>query len=608
MNNFKLFIIDVVCGFIGKISKDNIDHELLIDSNKNIICRGPDETKTLITNTNNLFQEKTDINFALIFNRLSIIDLSQKASQPMVSKDFQSLILFNGEIYNHQKLRTELESEGVVFNSDTEVALLGISHKGINFINKFEGQFSIFFYSNRINKAYLIRDRLGQKPLYYNTSEKGLLFSSNLLSLAKNVEKKTISSESLNLYLQLGAIPSPGTIFDTIYKVQPGEILEYDLQSHTFEAKSKKYWSIEEYLDNKRFSKDVFFELFTESITKRLNSDVPIANFLSGGIDSTAIVKNLHDNGQKINTFSVSYDGDAYDESFWFSQVANKYSTKQEIQSIDISNLSSEVDDALNAFDEPYADPSVIPSFLLSKLISKKFKVAISGDGGDELLGGYRRINQTMSRNKNLSFISSMYSIYPSFLGTGNNFLKYSKSTNKAYSSYFEDNKLINLMGVENMNSYIDSIMPNISNDYKKIMISEYKFFLSEMMMMKIDRTSMANSLEVRSPFVDHKLVEYMLGVDSSKIDFKNSKQILKEYLKEDFNSDFTNRKKMGFVFDVERWVYDNKDMISKTINNSDHLKDFKKNVVFYLSLNKSRINAQRIWKIFVLAKYLDRI
>jgi asparagine synthase (glutamine-hydrolysing) len=600
-----------VCGFIGKISRDNINHELLIDSNKNIICRGPDETKTLIENTNYLFHEKTDLNLSLIFNRLSIIDLTEKASQPMVSKDFQSLILFNGEIYNHQKLRTELELEGIKFNSnhsDTEVALLGISHEGINFINKLEGQFSIFFYSNKMNKAYLVRDRLGQKPMYYNTTKQGLIFSSNLLSLAKNVEKKTISTESLNLYLQLGAIPSPRTIFDKIYKVEPGEILEYDFQSHNFIAKSVKYWNIEEHLDNKRFSKDIFFDLFTDSITKRLNSDVPIANFLSGGIDSTAIVKNLNDNGHKINTFSVSYDGDAYDESLWFDQVANKYSTNQEIRSIDISNLTTEVDDALNAFDEPYADPSVVPSFLLSKLISEKFKVAISGDGGDELLAGYRRINETMSRNKNLSFLSTIFSVYPSFLGTGNNFLKHSKNTTKAYSSYFEDNKLLNLMGVENKNSYIDSIMPNISNDYKRIMISEYKFFLSEMMMMKIDRTSMANSLEVRSPFVDHKLVEYMLSVDSSKINFNNSKQILKDYLQEDFDSDFTNRKKMGFVFDVQRWVYNNKELISETINNSKYIKEHNKNLIFTLSINKSRINAQRIWKIFVLAKYLERI
>ena len=213
-----------------------------------------------------------------------------------------------------------------------------------------------------------------------------------------------------------------------------------------------------------------------------------------------------------------------------------------------------------------------------------------------------------MSRNKNLSFLSTIFSVYPPFLGTGNNFLKHSKNTTKAYSSYFEDNKLLNLMGVENKSSHIDLIMPNISNDYKRIMISEYKFFLSEMMMMKIDRTSMANSLEVRSPFVDHKLVEYMLGVDSSKINFNNSKQILKDYLQEDFDSDFTNRKKMGFVFDVQRWVYNNKELISETINNSEYIKEHNKNLIFTLSLNKSRINAQRIWKIFVLAKYLERI
>lgn len=601
-----------MCGFVGIVSKNHINNKVLEESNENIICRGPDETNKIFENSNTLFSNKTNLLFSLIFNRLSIVDLTNNASQPMISKEFETLILFNGEIFNHIELRKDLESKGIVFNSDhsdTETALIGLSYYGVDFVNKFIGQFSIFFYDSRNNTGYLLRDRLGQKPLYYNISKDGVKFSSNFLSLYKNLTIKTINQKSINSYIELGVIPSPETIVNEIKKVKPGAIVEIDFNDELIKYYEKIYWEPENYVGNNRFSKEQFFDLFTDSVHKRLNSDVPIANFLSGGIDSTSIIKNLSDAQINVNSFSMGYKDDLYDESKWFEQVAGKYKTNQETEIIDIDNLDIEIDQAIDAFDEPYYDPSIVPSYLLSKSISKYYKVAISGDGGDELLGGYKRISEVMNKKRNkYSFLSYFYNIYPSFLGTGNFFLGKSREIPAAYSSYFEDKKLLRLMKVKNNSEYIKSLIPPDVDDYKQMMITEYKFYLPEMMMLKIDRTSMINSLEVRSPFVDHRLVEYMLSSSPANINFSVPKNILKEYLSEDFNLDFLNRKKMGFVFNVESWVYKNKKLLNHTLSSSDFIKNSNPNILNLLSINKSRINGQRIWKLYVLQKYLDKL
>ena len=212
------------------------------------------------------------------------------------------------------------------------------------------------------------------------------------------------------------------------------------------------------------------------------------------------------------------------------------------------------------------------------------------------------------NKRNNYSFLPFFYNIYPSFLGTGNFFLSKSRETMTSYSSYFEDKKLLKLMQVKNNSGYIKSLIPPDIDDYKQMMITEYKFYLPEMMMLKIDRTSMINSLEVRSPFVDHRLVEYMLGSSPANINFSVPKNILKEYLSEDFNLDFLNRKKMGFVFNVEGWIYNNNKLIENTFSSSDFIKNSNPNILNLLSINKSRINGQRIWKLYVLQKFLDKL
>ena len=597
-----------MCGFIGQVSFDKINSQEVLNCNNLIECRGPDEKKQLTGNSSDNFKSNFDFNFSLVFNRLSIIDLSGSASQPMISKQFNSLILFNGEIFNHQDLRKELEKKNIKFftdHSDTEVLLNGLSYYGLEFLKKVVGQFAIVFFDFNKNNVYLIRDRLGQKPLFYSSLLDSFSFSSNLKSLIALNKDKSIDETSLFTYLDLGVVPSPKTIIKNLYKVRPGEIVKFEFQNNKFKKTNIQYWSIEEFVSEEKFDSTKFFELFNDSVNSRLVSDVPVANFLSGGIDSSSLVKSSNDNGQSINTFSVAYDDERYDETIWSSKVVQRYKTNHFSEKILIKEVNKYIDESIEIFDEPYSDPSTLPSFVLSKLISKNYKVAISGDGGDELLGGYLRTNLTLN-NKKLKFNLSekSFAIYNPIFGTGSKILSKSENIETRYRSFFHDKKLLNLLKINHTNQKFKSVFQNQITDYKKLMLFEYKLYLSEMMMLKVDRTSMANSLEVRSPFVDHRLVEYILSTSPSYYDSNNSKAILKNYLADDFESEFINRKKMGFVFNLEKWTYSN---IDKIKNEFEKLNTYNisKSTINKLSIVKSRINAQRIWKLYFIEKYL---
>ena len=594
-----------MCGFIGKISKSGIDNTQLEKANNNLICRGPDSTQRFSTLENNL-------NFSLIFNRLKIVDLSDKANQPMHLEDQTASIVFNGEIYNHKQLRKELESSGVKFttnNSDTEVLLKGFKFFGKDFISKIRGQFAFCYIDYNLQTATLVSDRLNQKPLYYSIDDSSLIFSSNLRSLVALTKSFNLNDDYIIEYLLYGITSSPATIFEKIKKLEPAQIIEISLNGKSFNSKSNNYWNPENFVDTKQFNQDEFFDKFNDSVEIRAKADVSVAYFLSGGIDSTSIIKNRHDKGEEVNSFSVIFDEKKYSEEKWSREVAKKYSTNHmEINAS--SNLSTiNIEAALNSLDEPYSDPSVFPSYLIADQISDYYKVAISGDGGDELLGGYKRSSITLNKKNVFSQLSSYgYKIYPPFLGTGNFFLSKSKNINTAYQSFFKDEKLLKLLKLSDKNiKKITNLDKNI-DPYKAMLLQDYKYYLPEMMMYKVDRTSMANSLEIRSPFVDHHLVEYVLSTSLHENNLNINKNLLKNYLLPDFSEDFVNREKKGFVFDVENWVYNNLDYITEFLNEGIYFTKLPKNTLRQLSFYKTRINANRIWRLFVLEYYFSRL
>jgi len=602
-----------MCGFLGKISNSPISMEQLDKANIHNVCRGPDALKC---ETGTYFKDSDtnkDIHFNFIFNRLSIIDLSENAMQPMYSKNFSTWIMFNGEIYNHRKLKKILIEKGVEFftdHSDTEVLLNGISYFGLDFLNFVIGQFAIMFYDEKINKMYLVRDRVGQKPLFYMLDNEEVLFGSNLKSIVSAIENVQILDSSLIDYINFGVITSPDTLFKNIYKVEPGSYLEIDFNGTKYTKKEVKYWDIDSFIDNKTFEKEEFFEIYYSAVNLRLESDVPVANFLSGGIDSTSIIKALNDNqSNKINTFSITNKNSKYDESFWINQVHKKYNTNHISSDVSLNLTTQDILNSINIFDELYCDPSTVPSYILNREISKEYKVAISGDGGDELLGGYKRFN-FMLNNKTFDhkLIKNTFNLYPGILGTGNKILKYSNNRKEAYASYFSDSKLLKLLNLKSGTDFGDKFMSADNGLYKDLLKTEYKFYLFEMMTTKVDRTSMASSVEVRSPFLDHRLIEYVLKSENSYFIKKEPKKILKDYLKPDFDESFLNREKQGFVFDLENWIFKNINFVKDEIKKGKLIHDLNPNILSILAINKSRINGLRIWKLFFLEKYLEQI
>ena len=593
-----------MCGFTGELSFNKIDNSLLKIANNHSICRGPDN----LTN----YTDNEDLNIDLWFNRLSVIDLSEKANQPMISKDSNSILMFNGEIYNSGELRKDLENNGVKFrtsHSDTETLLQGLDKFGIKYITKLEGQFSFAYINKNNKKIYFARDRLGQKPLYIKFNKKTIIFCSNLRSILELNGDFSIDEKSIEQYIAYGINFAPRTLFKEVQKVMPATYLEIDFSNNKFEKKEKKYWEPDSHLDDKDFSFEKFQELFTESVKKRTISDVPVATFLSGGIDSTSIVKKLNDLKYPTNTFSVVVNNKKYNEKKFIDKVVKKYPTNHYEANIDFVMSDETINKSIKSLDEPYSDPSVVPSYYLSELISAKYKVAISGDGGDELLGGYVRIKNHLQKKGFLrNILSNLYFLYPAILGSGTNLKSLSNNYKESYISYLEDGKFFKLLFKKNIDQDLRINIKNSGSTYKTLLKTDYGYYLSDQMMFKVDRTSMSNSLEVRSPFVDHKLIEYIFSHDTNYFDKSTQKFPLRKYLSLDFDNFFLDRPKQGFVFDYKKWVFSNLDHIFDIINTSvlnDYIEIEKLNK---LRLFKTRINSLRIWRVYVLACYLNDI
>ena len=589
-----------MCGFTGVISKNNIDTSALKKSDKFLSCRGPDEHRWIENSLD------SNINSFFSFHRLSILDLSNAASQPMGSNFFNTEIVFNGEIYNHPQLRKEMESNNVQFktsHSDSETLLNGLSVYGLEFINKIEGQFAAAFVNKDKQTITLFRDRLGQKPLYYSLSKNELIFSSDFRSVLVNKKSFNLNEDQIINFLELGVVPSPYTMDKNIFKVKPGELIELSLKSLEI-IRKVNYWDLKNFISDEKFENSKFIDLFHKSVKKRMLSDVPIATLLSGGIDSTSIVKSLFDSGyNNINSFSIKNKNKKYDESSWSDEVSKKYETNHTVETIDGNDLKLNPKEVILSFDEPYSDPSIFPSFLIYKIIAKNYKVAISGDGGDELLGGYEKISFSIHKGfLNKSLITLIKNIIPDYLGTGGSLSKFGISKEDSFVDLTTDRALINLLDLKPKISYKDTFLEGDLQNFKKFILSDYKFFLSELMLLKVDRTSMANSLEVRSPFLDHKLIEYVLSTDMSFYDPVNTKLPLKNFLKEDFNNNFLNRKKMGFVFDLENWVFNPDNFIKEELLSFNMYK-FKN--IDKLFKFRTRVNAIRILKIYTLITFL---
>ena len=558
-----------MCGIIGSISSKDISEDYIRSSLSSMNHRGPDS---------NGFKKFTKKRLGHIFlghTRLSIIDLSNNGSQPMSDSDLNIHVTYNGEIYNFNEIKKELYSKGYSFNSntDTEVIIYAYKEWGIGCVDKFIGMFAFAIYDESKEKLFIIRDRLGIKPIYYFTKDNEFAFASELKALTKlpNFEKK-ISIKGLSLFTQYQYIPAPFSIYSNTYKLRPGHYIEVSKTGII----DKKYWDAKNYfnaISNFQSEEEILNELeqlLISSVKYRMVSDVPIGSFLSGGIDSSlvsAIMQNL--SSKPIETFSLGFNVSGYDEAKFAKKIANHLGTSHNELYVNPSQALDVIPNLSKFYDEPFADSSAIPTMIVSSLARKKVTVVLSGDGGDELFGGYQRYKFF---SKLLSIPKPFKKVFSNILKkAGKNNFRYQKagsvlnwdSTLDAYASlsnawYSDDlNKIINfeLFTDQSKSKYFN----NGKSIEEQLMFADINLYMVDDILTKVDRASMSTSLESRVPLLDHRIVEFALQLPLHyKIKSGKSKYILRKILEKYVPNNLYDRPKSGFGIPVKEWLKNN--------------------------------------------------
>jgi asparagine synthase (glutamine-hydrolysing) len=568
-----------MCGIVGIYDLNGyreINRDLLIRMNESQLHRGPDSGGIHI-----------ESGIGLGHRRLSIIDLAS-GKQPMYSRSNSIVLTYNGEIYNFKDIKTKLESLGYIFstNCDTEVIIYAWEAWGENCVHHFRGMFAFALW-DRINQTlFLARDRLGVKPLYYTILNDGFfIFGSELKSLLLHPSfRKNIDYTSVEEYFAYGYIPDPKTIYKNVFKLAPGYYLTLR-RNYPF-PQPKQYWNIPFTIDNTITERQAIEELpyrLKEAVNIRRISDVPLGAFLSGGVDSSAIVAIMAGlSSDPVNTCSISFGDPLYNESRYAKQVADQYSTNHHTDIVDPNDYSL-LDKLVKIYDEPFADSSALPTYKVCELARKSVIVALSGDGGDENFAGYRRyrwhvyeesfrniLPQTI-RRKVFGFLGESYPKLdwaPKIFRAKSTFEAISRDSlegyfhgvsvinndlrNFLYSDNFK-NELQNYNAIEVLRGH--SLTAPTTDPLSLVQYLDFKTYLPGDILTKVDRASMAHALEVRVPFLDHKLVEWISTLSPNlKLNGRQGKYVLKKSLEPYLTNEILYRPKMGFSIPISKW------------------------------------------------------
>ena len=570
-----------MCGFAGMILKsknwkaESLVSKYLDDMASTISHRGPD-------NSDKFISEREKIGFC--FQRLSILDLSNIAMQPMISRCKRWVIVFNGEIYNFRDLKKNIsfESDYWFTNSDTEVVVETIAKFGFsNSIPLFNGMFAIAAYNIPSKTLWLARDRFGEKPLYYSYKQnEGFFFSSEIRAFFKiPFFEKKISSTSVANYLRYGYVPDPLSILENTFKLAPGSILRFKDKEG---IKTNKFW--DNNLECKKCSEKKFKGTYEDAVNEtkeridvscknRLISDVPLGSFLSGGIDSSNLVYSFHRQNINIKTFSAGFDDFKTNELNFANEIAKKLNTDHNKILIEEQECLSEINNISLAYDEPFSDPSQIPTFLLCKHTRKKVTVAISGDGADEIFGGYpryKKISQYWNHAKKYPAFIKNFLNYFSFRisqkemkilrSLGKKIRKLSHSNlyelyNDEMSRWRPDEQVYSFLDLESRDHENIENTDGLFSSFRSLMLRDVNSYLPSNLLVKADRASMFNSLEIRSPFLDEELVKFVWSLPDKYININRSKAILKDILAEKISLKAISRPKQGFEPPLEKWM-----------------------------------------------------
>lgn len=622
-----------MCGICGWISFNQpVDRGILLKMRDSMRHRGPDDEGETILQDKNMW-------IGLAHRRLSIIDLSPQGRQPMSNEDGSIWIVYNGEVYNFPEIKEELLKKGHIFRSrtDSEVILHAYEEWGENCFRDFNGMFAIAIWDSRKRTLLLARDRMGKKPLYYTRIKDGFLFASELKALLIHPSvRRELNPEGLIRYLAYEYIPPPHSIIKGIKKLQPSTLLKLDSAGNETLC---KYWDIPSPeptdMSDEEIEKKII-ELLLRATERRLISDVPLGVFLSGGIDSSSVVAMMAEilPPREIKTFSIGFEEESFDESRYFNMVAERFGTDHYSEKFSIRKAMETIPEVMQFLDEPFADASILPTYILSKITRKKVTVALGGDGGDELFAGYPTF-QAMK-------LSLLYEKIPYALRRGiierivralpvstrdmsfdfraKQFIKgipYPPHIrNQIWLGAFSPSEIVECLDEEILKGCdmkrIFSELEEMGNNLPVMERMSYIYkrtYLAEDILMKVDRASMAVSLEVRAPYLDKDLVEFVSRLPfNKKMKGLKMKYILKKALRRYLPREILFRRKKGFGIPVAEWLKrDLKEDLTSTLTKNPCLKRKYVEKIMDEHLRGKVDHRKKLWALYIFSKWLKR-
>lgn len=584
-----------------------IEEETVKSKLESIQFRGPDYLG---------IQKVFDLTFGHL--RLSILDLNVRSHQPMTFEDL--VIVFNGEIYNFQEIKTDLIALGYTFDttSDTEVLLKGYKEWGAALVPKLNGMFAFAIYDATSRKIFCSRDRLGVKPFYYSWKDGELEICSQLRPISQH---KQINDEAISMYLDCGYIPSPYTIYQNVYKLPPGNNLEIDLDRQKYDV--KEYWNLKEVVEvglAYNEAKEKLHNLLKDAVKIRLQADVPFGSFLSGGIDS-ALISSIASTVSKdpIKTFSIGFEDPEYDESKIAAEYAKIIGSEHTETICKATDILEMIPQLVKVFDEPFADSSALPSLLLNKITKQSVTMVLSGDGGDESFFGYNHFRLVPYANKITFvpyFLRKMAASVLSFNFLGARALSYKGILNAASKYDFIAGIFVgydSLLKKRNFNwlSHYNGYKIWSKDLLQATADLNIKLWLENDSNVKVDRASMAHSVEVRSPFLDYNIIEFARTLPISfRYEKGRRKKILKDILKEYIPEEVFDQPKRGFAVPLAGWIRNElrnefeenltDDFLCQIpILNVPRFKD-----IFKKHLEGKHDYSSFIWRIYILSKW----
>ncbi len=654
-----------MCGFVGFVGfngKSLIRSKEIIQSMTSfLVHRGPD--------SHGLWTDPYH-EIAIGHRRLSIQDVTSAGNQPMTSRSGRYILAFNGEIYNHQDLRKEIECQRLEANwighSDTESLLCSIEHWGLEkTLQKIKGMFAFSLWDKKNGELFLVRDRIGEKPLYYSKLNNSLIFSSELKAIKAHPDfEKKINIDAINLQLNYQYIPAPYSIYQNVWKLRPGSYLKLNFSRKNRvdeDALSpKQYWSFRDVVTSGKqlintrsesFLIEKLHFMLEKAVKNQLLSDVPLGAFLSGGVDSSLIAALMQkESSTKIKTFSIGFNDQNYDEAIYAKQVSQQIGTDHHELYVSSKEAQDVIPKLPVLFDEPFSDVSQIPNFILAKFAKEKVTVCLTGDGADEVFGGYRRYNLAMQlwsylevvpdgfknslfkllHRTSIKTLAMMLNSSQQFLFKKDNTFPFAdklyksasllkaKSFNEFYAMLvsFKWDLTDPIVRSYKYHNFIQDLAAEYQdlNNIDLMMAIDTLTYLPDDILTKVDRTSMGTSLETRIPYLDHKIVEFAWKLPTNlKIKKDNGKWILKKVLQKYLPKNLIDRKKTGFGVPIESWLRSSLREWGEDLLNESNLKDegfFDHKLIQRMwneHLTGKRNWKQPVWNILMFQAWLDQ-